>query len=235
MPAYEYVFRTIKPGGAYFSNLPSPVNPVNVETSLAPLEALSQYFKRDYFPLSKPEEAELAARCTERRVKRRGFLLQAGEVCQHISFVVAGGFRLYAVDPGGKEHNLQFAVENEWITDLASFYAERPGGVYIEALEPATVLQIRHDDLLDLFIRYHKFDRNFRILIERKYLQLQERVLQSISTTAEERYQHFLTQYPHWARRLPNTQIASYLGITPEFLSKIRKDRITKAGGLNLG
>jgi CRP-like cAMP-binding protein len=134
------------------------------------------------------------------------------------------------VDQGGKAHNLLFAVENEWMTDLASFYAEQPSQVYIEAVEPTTVLQIRHDDLLGLFTRYHKFDRNFRILVERAYIALQDRLLQNISATAEERYQNFLTQYPHWARRLPNTQIASYLGITPEFLSKIRKNQLAGAG-----
>ncbi|MDO7848613.1 Crp/Fnr family transcriptional regulator [Hymenobacter sp. M29] len=201
-----------------------------MDTTLAPLEALRQYFKQDYFPLTGEEEEALTRRFTERKVKRRAFLLQEGEVCRYASFVVAGCFRLYTVDKSGKEHNLLFAVENEWMTDLASFYAEQPSRVYIEALEPATVLQIRHDDLLDLFTHYHKFDRNFRILVERGYIDLQDRLLQSISTPAEERYQNFLTQYPHWARRLPNTQIASYLGITPEFLSKIRKDRVTKPG-----
>ena len=198
-------------------------------TSPAPLEALSQYFQHDYFPLTKEEEAALTQRFTLRQIRRRGFLLQEGEVGRLASFVVAGCFRLYAVDRGGKEHNLLFAVENEWITDLASFYAEQPSRVYIEALEPATVLQIRHDDLLDLFTHYHKFDRNFRILVERAYIALQDRILQSISAPAEERYQNFLTQYPHWARRLPNTQIASYLGITPESLSKLRKGQVVKA------
>lgn len=190
-----------------------------------PLEALSQYFKRDYFALTKEEEAALNQCVTLRQVKRRRFLLQPGEVCRHASFVVAGCFRLYAVDPAGRAHNLLFAVENEWITDLASFYTEQPSGVYIEAVEAATVLQIRHADLLALFTRYHKFDRNFRILVERAYIALQERLLQNISATAEERYHTFLAQYPHWARRLPGTQIASYLGITPEFLSKLRKNR----------
>lgn len=199
-----------------------------METPLASLAALSQYFKKDYFPFTSQEEAELARHFTVRQVKRRAFLLQQGEVCRYASFVVAGCFKLYAVDQSGKEHNLLFAVENEWMTDLASFYAEQPSRVHIEAVEPATVLQIKHDDLLSLFTRYHKFDRNFRILVERGYMALQDRLLQTISATAEERYQNFLTQYPHWAKRLPNTQIASYLGITPEFLSKIRKDRILK-------
>lgn len=195
-------------------------------TSLA---ALSAYFQNDYFLLTEREEEAFASRFTERTIKRRAFLLQQDEICQHASFVVSGGFKLYAVDQGGKEHILQFAVENEWMTDLASFYAQKPSGVYIEALESALVLQIKHADLLDLFTHYHKFDRNFRILVERGYIALQNRILQSISANAEERYQNFLDQHPHLANRLPNTQIASYLGITPEFLSKIRKDRVTKA------
>ncbi|MGI4734189.1 MAG: Crp/Fnr family transcriptional regulator [Janthinobacterium lividum] len=200
-----------------------------MDITLAPLEALSQYFKHGYFPLTKEEEAELAQCFTERKVKRRGFLLQQGEVCRYASFVVAGCFKMYAVDKSGKEHNLLFAVENEWMTDLSSFYTEQPSRVHIEAVEPATVLQIKHDGLLSLFTHYHKFDRNFRILVERGYMALQDRLLQTISATAEERYQNFLTQYPHWASRLPNTQIASYLGMTPEFLSKIRKDRVTES------
>lgn len=201
-----------------------------MDKTLAPLEALSHYFKNGYFSLTPQEEAELARHFTARQVKRRAFLLQEGEVCRSASFVVAGCFKMYAVDKSGKEHNLLFAVENEWMTDLSSFYTEQPSRVHIEAVEPATVLQIKHDDLLSLFTRYHKFDRNFRILVERGYMALQDRLLQTISATAEERYQNFLTQYPHWASRLPNTQIASYLGITPEFLSKIRKDQVSKSG-----
>ncbi|RZL13730.1 MAG: Crp/Fnr family transcriptional regulator [Hymenobacter sp.] len=200
-----------------------------MDKPLAPLAALSHYFKNGYFPLTPQEEAELARHFTARQVKRRAFLLQEGEVCRSASFVVAGCFKMYAVDQSGKEHNLLFAVENEWMTDLSSFYTEQPSRVHIEAVEPATVLQIKHDDLLSLFTRYHKFDRNFRILVERGYMALQDRLLQTISATAEERYQNFLTQYSHWASRLPNTQIASYLGITPEFLSKIRKDQVTKS------
>lgn len=210
------------------SGLSLPEAP-NLKQAPTPLEMLSEYFRSDYFPLTNEEEEELARHFTERKVKRRAFLLQEGEVCRYASFVVAGCFKMYAVDKSGKEHNLLFAVENEWMTDLASFYTEQPSRVYIEALEPTTVLQIKHDDLLNLYTKYHKFDRNFRILVERGYIDLQNRILQSISATAEERYQHFLTQYPHWANRLPNTQIASYLGITPEFLSKVRKDRVTKA------
>lgn len=188
------------------------------------VEPLIRYFK-NYFPLTAKEKEELSIRFSERKIKRRGFVLQAGDVCRHFTFVVAGCLKMYAVDANGKEHNLQFVAENDWITDMASFYAEKPGKVYIEAVEPTTVLQIKHEDLIFLYLNYHKFDRNFRIIIEQKYIALQNRLLLNISATAEERYLYFMEQYPHLANRLPNTQIASYIGITPEFLSKIRKER----------
>lgn len=192
---------------------------------VAPLIA---YFK-NYFPLTAKEKEELSLRFTERRIKRRTYVLQQGDVCKHFSFVVSGCLKMYAVDANGKEHNLQFVAENDWITDLASFYSEKPSKVYIEAIELTTVLQINHKDLLELYINYHKFDRNFRIIIEQKYIELQDRVLQNISTTAEERYRHFIENYPNLVNRLPNTQIASYLGITPEFLSRIRKEWTPKS------
>lgn len=199
-----------------------------LDTEHSSKDVLIESFKK-IFPLTAKEKEVLISRFTERQVKRRGFILQQGDVCKHFTFIVSGCFKMYAVDQAGKEHNLQFALESDWIADLASFYSEKPSGVYIEAIEAAVVLQIKHHDLLDLYIHYHKFDRNFRIIVEKKYIELQHRVLQNISVTAEQRYQNFLEQYPHFANRLPNTQIASYLGITPEFLSKIRKVRVHKA------
>jgi CRP-like cAMP-binding protein len=176
------------------------------------------------FPLNETEINELFRLFTERKVKRRGIILHQGDVCKHFTFVVAGCFKLYAIDQAGKEYNLEFAIENEWITDLSSFYAEQPGSVYIEAIEPSTILQINRADLIYLYSNYPKFNSTFRIIVEHKYIELQNRVLQNISASAEERYLNFKTRFPNLAARLPNTQIASYLGITSEFLSKVRKD-----------
>ncbi|WP_143961228.1 Crp/Fnr family transcriptional regulator [Litoribacter populi] len=187
------------------------------------LDKLIKYFK-NFFPLNEKERNELSTRFIERKVKRRALILQQGEVCRHFTFIVKGCLKMYAVDKSGKEHNLQFGAENDWITDLSSFYSEKPSSVYIETMEPSVMLQIKHPDLLHLYTNYHKFDRNFRIIIEQKYIELQNRVLQNISSTANERYLSFLEHYPNLSNRLPNTQVASYLGITPEFLSKIRKD-----------
>lgn len=182
----------------------------------------------DSFPLDKKEEEEVRRLFKKKIVKRRGFLLQEDEVCSHFSFVVSGCFKMFAVDTNFKEHNLQFAIKNEWIADIQSFYDEKPSRLSIEAVEPSVVLQISHEDLLYLYINYQKFDRNFRIINERKFINFQNRILQSISSTAEERYLNFQKDFPELIKRLPNTQIASYLGITSEFLSKVRKNIVSK-------
>ncbi len=187
------------------------------------LQPLLTYFE-NYLPLDVDEIRVLEGRISQRKIKRRQFILQEGDVCKHYSFVVEGCFKMYGVGKKGTEHNIQFGAENEWIADISSFHSEKPSKLFIEAIEPSVILQIKKQDLLFLYINLPKFDRNFRVIIEDKFIELQNHMLQSISSTAEERYVAFLEKYPKLAMRLPNTQIASYLGITPEFLSKIRKD-----------
>jgi CRP-like cAMP-binding protein len=199
------------------------------------VEPLLTYFD-SYLALNDEERAQLSRRVVERRLKRRQFVLQQGDVCRHYTFVVAGCLKLYGVDKKGAEHILQFAAESDWISDIGSFHAEQSSQLYIEAIEPAVILQIEKPDLLHLYRRYPKFNLNFRVIIENKFVELQQRVLQNISSTAEERYLSFLSQYPGLATRLPNTQIAAYIGITPEFLSKIRKGGApAEPGSLKLG
>lgn len=193
-----------------------------IQPAEEPLQMLIDNFKQ-FFPLSTNEQDEVKRLFIQRIVKRKGFLLQEGEVCRHYYFVVSGCFKMFAIDTNFREHNLQFAAEGDWIADFQSFYNEEPSRLYIEAVEPAIVLQIQHKDLLYLYTNYHKFDRNFRIIIERKLMEYQNRILLNISANADERYVVFQKQYPHLINRLPSTQIASYLGITSEFLSKIRK------------
>lgn len=130
---------------------------------------------------------------------------------------------MYMHDYNGKEHNLQFAIENWWIGDIASFYSEEPSELYIEAIENSTVLQITREDQLRLFVEYPKFNRIFRVFTENALVSYQRRVLQNISSTAEERYIDFVKRYPAFLDRISNVQIASFIGITPEFLSAIRK------------
>jgi len=186
-----------------------------------------QHFS-NYLPLNNSEILELKSKLIERKVKRRQFILQEGDVCKNYTFVVNGCFKMYKIDAKGIEHNLQFAIENVWIADIGSFHSEKPSELYIEALEQSTILQIAKPDLLFLYSNYPKFDRNFRVLIENAFVSIQKRVLQNISSTAEERYLDFLKNYPNLFNRISNVQIASYIGVTPEFLSKIRRNIISK-------
>ncbi|AYB34735.1 Crp/Fnr family transcriptional regulator [Chryseolinea soli] len=177
-----------------------------------------------YIPLDEPERADLKERVIERKIKRRQLILTEDEVCRHHTFVVEGCFKVFQVDKKGVEHNLQFAAENDWIMIVDSFYSETKSKVNIEAIEPSTILQISRPDFVYFLRTYPKFDRNFRVIVETRFAELENRLLQIVSSTAEERYLAFLRQYPQLSQRLPNTQIASYLGITPEFLSTIRKE-----------
>jgi len=163
-----------------------------------------------------------------RKVRRRQFILAAGEICKHYNFVVEGCFKMYKVDEAAKEHNIMFAVENQWITDIGSFHAEQSSQLYIEAVEPAEVIQITKPDLLFFYANHLKFNRTFRVIVEDQFVELQNRLLQTISTTAEERYTKFVQDYPHLINRLSSIQIASYIGITPEFLSRIKSQQVDK-------
>ena len=190
-------------------------------------QLLIDYFL-NYLPFTEEEQQLVISKTTLRNIKRRQMILQEGFVCKHYTFVVKGCFKMYGIDNKGTEHNIQFAAENDWITDIGSFHSSKPSKLFLEAIEPSVILQIEKNDLYFLYLSIPKLDRIFKVIIENKYVELQNHVLQNISSTAQERYLTFLEQYPTLALRLPNTQIASYLGITPEFLSKIRKDLATK-------
>lgn len=197
----------------------------------ATLQPLIEHFD-SYLPLTESEKQLLNGRVSERTLRRRQAILQAGFPCRHYSFVIAGCLRLFAVDQKGVEHNLQFAAYDDrpadrWMADISSFHSGQPSQLFIEAIEPSIILQIEQQDLYFLYLNIPKLDRIFKVIVEDKFVDLQNRLLQTISSTAQERYAAFLDRYSTLARRLPNTQIASYLGITPEFLSKIRKDRMT--------
>lgn len=180
------------------------------------------YFDR-LLPLNEEEKSAVQKAFKERKVKRRQFILQEGEVCTHNTFIVEGCFKMYLVDDKGKKHNLQFGIENWWIGDIGSFHSEEPSRLYIEALENSTILQILKKDQLKLFVDYPKFNRIFRVFTENALVSSQRRILQNIGSTTEERYLDFVKRYPEFFNRISNVQIASYLGVTPEFLSTIRK------------
>lgn len=160
---------------------------------------------------------------------KKQFALQHGDICQYFDFVLHGCLRLYKADEKGDHHVLQFATENYWMLDLTSFHKRTKSVLNIDALENTVVLRITYNDLIDLYVKAPKFDRIFRVLLENHFMQQQERIGQLFSSTAEERYQSFMETYPHLLNRLSQVQIASYLGVTPEFLSRIR-NRMAKGG-----
>jgi len=191
------------------------------------VEPLLNYFER-LIPLNKEEKELVTKNFHSRLYRKRQYVLQKGNICTQLNFVVRGCLRMYKIDEQGATHVLQFAVENYWINDLGSFHSEKPSELNIDALDDTMVLQINRNDLVSLYLQASKFDRIFRVLIENSFINLQKRLLQNISSTAEQRYQAFLDTYPHLVNRLSQTQIASFLGITPEFLSRLR-NKVSKS------
>jgi CRP-like cAMP-binding protein len=185
------------------------------------IQTLLDYFDR-LLPLSQEEKSLIQSKFRPHLFLKRQFALQHGDICQYFDFVVRGCLRLYKVDDEGIYHILQFATENYWILDLTSFHKKTPALLNIDALEDTVVLRITYEDLIDLYLKAPKFDRIFRVLLENHFMLQQQRMIQLFSSTAEERYQLFLTTYPHLFNRLSQVQIAAYLGVTPEFLSRIR-------------
>lgn len=170
------------------------------------------------------EEKELLWQAvTLRKYRKRQYVLQAGDVCRHENFVVSGCLRAYYIDDAGTEHIIMFAVEDWWTSDLLSFLTQTPSKLNIDALEDSEVLQIERSALEALYLKIPKLERFFRIMMQNANIAQQQRILFNISKTAKERYLYFIEKYPKLEQRLPQHQIAAYLGITPEFLSQIRK------------
>jgi CRP-like cAMP-binding protein len=156
-------------------------------------------------------------------IKRKEFILRPGEICRHEAFVTKGCLRTYHTDENGIEHILGFSIEDWWAEDLYSFHTNKPARLFIEATEYSEVLQIEKTNLEKLYEEVPKFERFFRLSFQNAYIAQQERLTLNLSSTAAERYDLFKKKYPYSEERFPQKQIASYLGITPEFLSKLRK------------
>lgn len=177
-----------------------------------------------HIKLSSEEEKYFISILKNKKIKRRQFLVQAGDVCRFENYVTKGCLRAYIIDTKGTEHIVQFAIEDWWIGDSSSFVTQTPASLNVDALEDAEVLQLEKESLEKLLIEIPKFERYFRILFQRAFVAQQHRALSVISKSAEERFLEFRKKYPAFEKRLPQTQIASYLGVTPEFLSKVRKN-----------
>jgi CRP/FNR family transcriptional regulator, cyclic AMP receptor protein len=162
-------------------------------------------------------------------VKKRSFLLRQGEVCRFEAYILKGCLKKYYIDSQGNAVILQFAVEDWWISDIASFSEQKPSNLFIQSLEDTRLLMIDHDSKEKLFSAIPSLERVFRLMVQRSYSVLESRFYATIAHSAEERYQDFLERYPDISNRVPQTQIASYLGITPESLSRIKSKMVRKA------
>jgi CRP-like cAMP-binding protein len=161
---------------------------------------------------------------TPRKIRKNQFLLQQGEVCKHLAFVNSGCLRQYSIDHKGEVHIIQFAIGDWWIADLTSFLSRSPSTQYIDALQDSVVLLLEYESREKVVESVPKMERFFRLLLESKYVATVKRINDSLSESAEERYLSFLQMYPSLAEQVPQHDIASYLGITPQSLSRIRKE-----------
>lgn len=169
------------------------------------------------------EELEIFDDMLERKlVPKKTFLLQEGEICNFEAYVVKGCIRTYYIDENGFDVTLQFAIEDWWVSDMASFYEQKPSRLFIETLEDCELLMFNPETKEELLQRVPKFERVFRLMVQRKLAVTQDRLINTIAKSAQEKYLDFLERYPTIPQRVPQHYIASYLGISPEFLSKVR-------------
>ncbi|MEO6174307.1 MAG: Crp/Fnr family transcriptional regulator [Flavobacterium circumlabens] len=182
-----------------------------------------------YVDLTDDEKNHLAGFLKITKVKKRQFIVQPGFVCQHKSYVVKGAFRGYLVDNEGKEHTLSFAIEDWWISDYSSLIYQEPATLFVEALEDSILIQIAYEDEQRFLAEIPKLEKFERIITQRSLAFQQKRLLSNFTKTAEERYDEFMSKYAAIAKRVPQYALASYLGFSTEYLSKIRNGKTSKS------
>ena len=175
-----------------------------------------------YVALSDGEFDVFAGLLQHRHLEKKEPLLVAGEVCDFEGYVVKGCLRVYHTDEGGADHVLYFAPEDWWVADVGSLISQTPAVLSMDAMEPTEVLLIDRASKERLYGEVPKFERVFRIMSQRALVAMQGRVMGMMRETADVRYNDFKRRYPNLEHRVPQHQIAAYLGISPEFLSRIR-------------
>ena len=176
-----------------------------------------------------PEEQALFLSKTETKIyKAKTILLNAGEVCKHSYFVNSGILRSFNINDNIVEHVLSFACEGWWMSDMYSYFSQKPGQLFIEVLEDAEVVSLSKENQEQLFLEIPKLERFFRILIENSLVANQQRLMDNLSLTAEERFEKFCKKHHDLIQKVPQKQIASYLGVTPEFFSKMKAKMLRK-------
>ncbi|QNA45940.1 Crp/Fnr family transcriptional regulator [Lacibacter sediminis] len=183
---------------------------------------------RQYIQLTGDEEREILHYVSERSFKRGDYVNAEGEVNRFTNFIVDGSARVYFIDADGYEHVVQLGISQWWVGDFPSFITQTPATMFTEALEKTTTLSFSYDDLQMLYDKVPKMERFFRLLIQRAYASFHKRTLQALSMDAEQRYRAFAAAYPEMDQQISAKHIASYIGISPEFLSTIKKRIVLK-------
>jgi len=181
---------------------------------------------KQYIELTPEEESLLLSRVRIKKYLKNQFVVQNGDVCRYENFVLSGCLKTFYIDNEGQEHIVMFAIENWWTADLGSFVTQSPADLNVQCLENSELVQVHYNDLQQLYIDIPKLERFFRIIIQKAFVSAQKRIINNFSLPAMDRYLQFREQYPQIEQRVPQYMIASYLGITKEFLSKIRSQLI---------
>lgn len=184
---------------------------------------------RRYVDFSEADAARLQAIIKTTRFKKRQFLDQPGYTSNYRNYILQGAFRSFFIDEEGKDHTVQIAIEDWFVSDFYSYITRMPATLYVEALEDSVLLQMRYEDIEGLCKELHSLSEYFRVTTERAFAFSRMRALSNLSKSAEERYLEFNEMYPGIVQRVPQKIVASYLGMSPEFLSKIRS-QLSKKG-----
>ncbi|MFN0048382.1 MAG: Crp/Fnr family transcriptional regulator [Cytophagales bacterium] len=178
--------------------------------------------------LNEEELKEFSSYFQLSKIKKRQFIIQPQFVAKHRNYVLEGSFRAYVVGDEGEEHTIAFAIEDWWISDYNSFIYQKPATMFVVALEDSIILQIEFEKEVSLKKLNPKFETFFRIMAESSTAAMQRRIISNLTQSAEERYEDFLKKYPKIVQKVPQYALASYLGMTTEFLSRIRNRRVSK-------
>ncbi|WP_217603005.1 Crp/Fnr family transcriptional regulator [Chitinophaga sp. GbtcB8] len=188
--------------------------------------AILQTHLQSRAPLTTEECETMLSRFRLKKVKRKQFIIQPEYVAKYRNYVVQGALRAYVTDENGIDNTIQFAVEDWWITDYNSYIYQQPATMFVTAIEDSLILQLDFESEKMLKAANHKFETIFRIMAERTAAFQQRRIISALTRTAKERYQDFADRYPLVLNRLPQYSLASYLGMSTEFLSKIRNNKV---------
>jgi len=194
---------------------------------MQPAHSIIEYISR-YVALTEEEASQFEMSFKLVKVKKRQFIVQPNFIVQHRNYILKGAFRAYVVGDNGDDHTIAFAVEDWWITDYNSYILQKPATMFVVALEDSVVLQVSFEQEQLLKKSNHAFETFFRIRAERTAAFMQQRIIANLTLSAEERYEKFMADYPMIAQRIPQYALASYLGMTTEFLSRIRNKRMAK-------